>query len=159
MARPLTRTQLCALLGVSAKSLYLWERARMIPRPARDRRGWRSYAPRDVERIRRFLGGPARGRAARDSAPTETAATRGVALPARGAGASRALEGLSARNQLRGRVTAIRGDGVLAEVTVRLGDGQDVVAVVTRRSVKRLGLRVGGEAVAIIKSTEVMLYS
>ncbi|HET7291681.1 MAG TPA: TOBE domain-containing protein [Vicinamibacteria bacterium] len=68
------------------------------------------------------------------------------------------LEGLSARNQLRGTVVAIRGGGVLSEVVVRLGDGQEITSVITRRSVEALGLRRGLDVVAVIKSTEVMLF-
>jgi molybdopterin-binding protein len=70
----------------------------------------------------------------------------------------RQLEGLSARTQLRGKVVSIDGDGVLCEVVLRLGDGQEVVSVVTRNSVRRMDLKVGEEALAVIKSTEVMLY-
>ena len=69
-----------------------------------------------------------------------------------------AIGGLSARNQLRGTVVAVRGGGVLSEVVLRLGDGQEITAVITRRSVEQLGLRRGREAVAVIKSTEVMLF-
>jgi molybdate transport system regulatory protein len=44
----------------------------------------------------------------------------------------------------------------MAEVHLALGD-QELVSVITRSSVERLGLRVGDEAVALIKSTEVMI--
>ena len=64
---------------------------------------------------------------------------------------------LSARNQLRGRVASIRSDGLMAEVTVDLGQGQSIVSVITSDSVKRLGLREGDEVSAIIKATEVMI--
>jgi molybdopterin-binding protein len=63
---------------------------------------------------------------------------------------------LSARNQLRGTVTAIKLGGVMAEVTVEIG-GQEIVSVITRSSVERLHLQVGDAVTAIIKSTEVML--
>jgi molybdopterin-binding protein len=63
---------------------------------------------------------------------------------------------ISARNRLRGRVTHIHVDGLMAEVTLRIGD-QDLVSVITKSSVERLGLEVGDEAFAIIKSTEVMV--
>jgi molybdopterin-binding protein len=133
----LTRTQVCQLLGVSPKSLYLWERDGVIPRPTRDRRGWRAYSPAQVQAIRRRLGRPSPSPAPRKGG----------------------LAGLSARNQLRGTVAAIRGGGVLCEVVLRLGDGQEVIAVITRRSAERLGLRRGRAALAIIKSTEVMLFT
>lgn len=63
---------------------------------------------------------------------------------------------LSARNQLRGRVLDITTDGIMAEVRVGIGD-QELVSIITRRSAERLGLAPGGEVIAVIKSTEVML--
>ncbi|HXW96455.1 MAG TPA: TOBE domain-containing protein [Gemmatimonadales bacterium] len=63
---------------------------------------------------------------------------------------------LSARNQLRGRIIGIQRDGLMAEVTLDVG-GQELVAVITRSSVERLRLRVGEDALAVIKSTEVMI--
>jgi molybdopterin-binding protein len=137
----MTRTQLCQLLGVAPKSLYLWERDGKTPRPKRDRRGWRHYSAADVKAIRRFLG--------------EGAEYQGEPGARRG---RQALEGLSARNQLRGTVLKVKGDAVLCEVVVRLGDGQEVTAVITRRSAEQLGLRAGQPVVAVIKSTEVMLF-
>jgi len=70
----------------------------------------------------------------------------------------RALAGLdiSARNQLRGRVLSLTIDGVMAEVLLSVGD-QELVSIITRASAERLGLRVGDEVVALIKSTEVMI--
>ena len=63
---------------------------------------------------------------------------------------------ISARNQLRGRVTAISFGGVMAEIRLRVSD-QDLVSVITRASAERLGIQVGDEILAIIKATEVML--
>jgi len=63
---------------------------------------------------------------------------------------------ISARNQLRGKITTIKLGTVMAEVCLQVA-GQEVVAAVTRSSVERLGLKVGDEAVAIIKATEVMI--
>ncbi len=63
---------------------------------------------------------------------------------------------VSARNQLRGTITEIKTDGLMAEVTVDVG-GQEIVSVITRGSVERLGLHEGDAVTAVIKSTEVML--
>ena len=63
---------------------------------------------------------------------------------------------LSARNRLRGIVRHVRTDGLMAEVVLAIGD-QELVSVVTRSSVERLGIREGVEAFAVIKATEVML--
>jgi molybdopterin-binding protein len=68
------------------------------------------------------------------------------------------LEGLSARNQLRGTIVAVSGSGVLCEVVMRLGDGQEITSVITRRSADALGLKKRQPVVAVIKSTEVMLF-
>jgi molybdopterin-binding protein len=63
---------------------------------------------------------------------------------------------LSARNQLRGRVISVTGDGIMAEVRLDIG-GQELVAIITRASAQRLKVRVGDELLAVIKSTEVMI--
>ena len=44
----------------------------------------------------------------------------------------------------------------MAEVTLDVG-GQALVAIITRASVERLGLAVGDQVQAVIKSTEVMV--
>ncbi len=63
---------------------------------------------------------------------------------------------ISARNHLRGTVAALRVDGLMAEVHVRIGE-QDLVSVITRSSAERLRLAVGDEVFAVIKATEVMI--
>jgi len=64
---------------------------------------------------------------------------------------------ISARNQLRGTITAITLGTVMAQVNIDLGNGNEIVAAITVDSVERLGLEVGSEAIAIIKATEVMV--
>jgi molybdopterin-binding protein len=66
------------------------------------------------------------------------------------------LVAISGRNQLRGIVDEIRVDGLLAQVRLRIGD-QRLTAVITRDAVDELRLKRGGTALAIIKSTEVMI--
>ncbi len=63
---------------------------------------------------------------------------------------------ISGRNQLRGIVEEIRVSGVLAQVRLRIGD-QRLTAVITRDAVEELRLQRGDEALAIVKSTEVMV--
>src|SRR5436190_1025226 len=63
---------------------------------------------------------------------------------------------ISGRNQLRGYVDEIRVEGLLAQVRLRIGD-QTLTAVITRDAVEELKLRRGDEALAIVKSTEVMV--
>jgi molybdopterin-binding protein len=152
MPRLLTSTQVCQLLNISSKTLYQWEADGKIPRSTRDRRGWRRYSPRQVEAIRKYAG-PTAGEERGGGAPASGKA------PAAASSAPEPLHGLSARNQLRGTVVSIAAEGLLAEVVLQLADGQEIVAVVTRSSVRRLGLRKGGSATAVIKATEVMVFS
>jgi molybdopterin-binding protein len=63
---------------------------------------------------------------------------------------------LSGRNQLHGYVDEVRVEGLLAQIRLRIGD-QILTAVITRDAVEELKLRRGDEALAIIKSTEVMI--
>ena len=63
---------------------------------------------------------------------------------------------LSGRNQLRGFVEEVRIDGLLGQVRLRIGD-QILTAVITSDAVNELKLRRGDDALAIIKSTEVMI--
>jgi GntR family transcriptional regulator len=64
---------------------------------------------------------------------------------------------LSARNRLRGHVSAIRAGELLAEVTIDLRDGLHVIAAVTRNSVDRLGLEQGSSVSVYVKATELTL--
>jgi molybdopterin-binding protein len=66
------------------------------------------------------------------------------------------LDGLSARNRLHGFIDEVRIDGLLAQVRLRVGD-QSLTAVITADAVRALKLRRGDDALAIIKSTEVMI--
>jgi molybdate transport system regulatory protein len=63
----------------------------------------------------------------------------------------------SARNALRGTVTRVTDGAVNAEVTLSLADGVEIVAIVTRESVTALRLAVGRPAIALIKSSFVVL--
>jgi molybdate transport system regulatory protein len=44
----------------------------------------------------------------------------------------------------------------MAEVRLAIGD-QELVSIITRSSVERMGLKVGDQVFAVIKSTEVMI--
>lgn len=63
----------------------------------------------------------------------------------------------SARNALRGRIARIAPGAVNTEVVLRLAEGLEIVAVVTAQSVEDLGLAEGGAAIALIKSSFVIL--
>ena len=79
----------------------------------------------------------------------------GSARPIRTIRTSRSA-GLSARNRLHGFVDEVRVDGLLAQVRLRVGD-QSLTAVITADAVRALKLKRGDDAIAIIKSTEVMI--
>lgn len=80
------------------------------------------------------------------------ARARATAKPA----ATGFIVALSGRNRLRGFVEEVRSDGLLGQVRLRIGD-QTLTAVITRDAIQELNLRRGDEAMAIIKSTEVMI--
>ncbi|MCG9054017.1 TOBE domain-containing protein [Laribacter hongkongensis] len=63
----------------------------------------------------------------------------------------------SARNQFLGRVSAIHTGAVNDEITLTLPGGQNIVAIVTADSRQTLGLETGGEAVALIKASSVLI--
>src|SRR5438034_1438068 len=67
-----------------------------------------------------------------------------------------AIVAISGRNQLRGYVDEVRVEGLLAQVRLRIGD-QTLTAVITRDAVEELKLKRGDDALAIVKSTEVMI--
>jgi molybdopterin-binding protein len=64
---------------------------------------------------------------------------------------------LSARNILKGKVKNIIEGSVNDEIVVELSGGQEVVAVVTKTSVRNLGLAKGKDVFAVVKASSVML--
>ena len=64
---------------------------------------------------------------------------------------------LSARNVLKGKVKSITPGAVNSEVTIELPGGQEVVSVITKHSVESLKLKVGMQAYAVVKASEVMI--
>ena len=71
-------------------------------------------------------------------------------------GPDEAIACLSARNRLYGFIEEVRVDGLLGQVRLRVGD-QTLTAVITADAVTALKFRRGDDALAIIKSTEVMI--
>jgi molybdate transport system regulatory protein len=63
----------------------------------------------------------------------------------------------SARNQFFGPITALRDGGVDFEVQIRLDADTEIAAVITRASAENLGLAIGKEVFALVKSSSVML--
>jgi molybdopterin-binding protein len=64
---------------------------------------------------------------------------------------------LSARNALKGTIKEITPGAVNSEVVIQLPGGQEVASIITKKSVESLKLKVGQEAYAVIKASEVMI--
>jgi molybdate transport system regulatory protein len=64
---------------------------------------------------------------------------------------------LSARNQFRGQVASIKTGAVMSEVVVDIGGGHKIVSLISSSSAKRLKLKKGRPAIAVIKATEVII--
>lgn len=79
-----------------------------------------------------------------------------VAKRAARAGGWIGLESISGRNQLRGRVTEIRREGLLVQVSIDVG-GQMITSIITSDAAESLGLKKGVIVHALIKATEVMV--
>lgn len=63
----------------------------------------------------------------------------------------------SARNQLQAKVKSVTLGAVMAEITLELADGQELVSAITRTSAESLHIKTGDDVIALIKSTEVII--
>ncbi len=66
------------------------------------------------------------------------------------------LRRVSGRNQLVGRIDAVRISGLMAEIMISIG-GQQITSIITARSAREMQLKPGQTAAALIKATEVMI--
>jgi molybdenum-pterin binding domain len=64
---------------------------------------------------------------------------------------------ISARNQLRGTVVSIERGAVNGIVQIEVAPGLVISSSITNEAIRELGLTVGGKAVAVIKSSSVMV--
>lgn len=123
-------------LGVGYSTLKRWVLAGVV-RTTRTEGGHHRISDAEIERLSARHGSPDRPRAAPVAADD-------------------LLGGLSARNRLRGYVDEVRVDGLLAQVRLRVGN-QSLTAVITADALAALKLKRGDDAIAVIKSTEVMI--
>ncbi len=65
----------------------------------------------------------------------------------------------SARNQFVGSVSGLREGPVDFEVLLRIDDGLELAAVVTRESAEQLGLAIGSEVIALVKASSLLLIT
>jgi molybdopterin-binding protein len=63
---------------------------------------------------------------------------------------------VSGRNQLVGRVVSVHFSGLMAEVTISIGE-QQITSIITARSAREMNLKPGQTAAALMKSTDVMV--
>jgi molybdopterin-binding protein len=115
------------LLGVSVDTVRRWVDAGRLG-AARDDHGHRSIAGADLAAFARSLADEPDARSRRSSA----------------------------RNRMRGVVVAITRDTVMAQVDIQAGPFR-VVSLMSREAVDDLGLEIGSTAVAVIKSTNVVV--
>jgi molybdate transport system regulatory protein len=64
---------------------------------------------------------------------------------------------ISARNHLKGEVTAVKKDGIMALVKVKVTEPAEITALISCESVEDLKIKVGDEVEAVVKATEVMI--
>ncbi len=123
-------------LGVGYSTIKRWVRSGKV-RTTRTEGGHHRVAESEIERLLARQQSPSRRRV---TAPVD----------------DESLGGLSARNRLWGFIDEVRVDGLLAQVRLRVGN-QTLTAVITADAVRALKLRRGEDAIAIVKSTEVMI--
>jgi molybdopterin-binding protein len=71
-------------------------------------------------------------------------------------GVERPIVAASARNRFSGVITRVERDGVAAVVEVLAGPHR-LVSLMTAEAVEELGLRVGDEAICVVKATNVIV--
>jgi molybdopterin-binding protein len=64
---------------------------------------------------------------------------------------------LSARNQFKGTVVSVKSGSVMSEVVIRIAPSLEIVALISTSSAKRLKLKKGKPATAVVKATEVIV--
>lgn len=67
------------------------------------------------------------------------------------------IPNISARNQIEGTVVAVKDGAVNGHVAIKDESGVRISGSITNEAIEQLGLKEGGEAAAIIKSTNVMV--
>ena len=67
------------------------------------------------------------------------------------------IAGLSARNQLEGTVVKVKEGAVNGHVSIELAGGAQISGSITNEAIEDLGLKEGGKAWAVVKSSDVMV--
>ena len=64
---------------------------------------------------------------------------------------------LSARNQIKGKITKIKKDTIVGSIEIELSLPAKITSVITADSIDEMNLKVGDEVQAVVKATEVMI--
>ena len=64
---------------------------------------------------------------------------------------------ISARNQIKGKIVEVHEGPISGTVSIDIGGGNVLHAHITEDAVKVLGLKVGDEVTAIIKSSSILV--
>lgn len=73
------------------------------------------------------------------------------------AAGSERIQGISARNQIAGTVTSVKKGAVNGHVAIETAEGTRIMGSITNEAIDDLGLTVGAAALAIVKSTDVIV--
>lgn len=64
---------------------------------------------------------------------------------------------LSARNQIKGKVVAVQKGQTTGHVRIDIGNDVVITSSITNEAIDELALKVGDEAIAVIKASDVMV--
>ena len=73
------------------------------------------------------------------------------------ASGSERITNISARNQFVGKISKVNKGAVNGHVSLKLNDGNSIMASITNEAIDSLGLAEGGTAIAIVKATDVII--
>lgn len=64
---------------------------------------------------------------------------------------------ISARNQIKGKIVEVKKGATTAHVRIEVAAGLTITSSITNEAVEELGLKVGDQASAVIKASDVMI--
>jgi len=64
---------------------------------------------------------------------------------------------LSARNQIKGKITSVQKGQTTGHVHIDIGNGITITSSITNEAIDDLALKVGDDAIAVIKASDVMV--
>ena len=70
---------------------------------------------------------------------------------------SERIQGISARNQIAGTIVSVKKDAVNGHVAIETAEGARIMGSITNEAIEDLGLTEGAAALAIVKSTDVIV--